>query len=156
MLTRNAPWSLLHRDFDHLFREMDRFVPRIDHPSVDCDIHETESGYLFSMELPGVDKDDINIESTANSITVSSERKRDNTVKDATAHKLERSYGTVKRTFALPEGVEPAKIEANYENGILYLSIPKAETALPKRITVNSGKAGFLKELTERKKISTG
>lgn len=158
-LDRSSPWSTLRhwtRDFDQLFNEMNGMLVPLresesdSHRSLSCDIHESDSSYLLSMDVPGVSKDDINIEFSGNHVTVSAERKKENTVKDITTHRVERSYGAMQRTFALPEGIDAEKIQANYENGVLYLAIPKAEAAKPKKIEIGSGKGGFLQKIKEK------
>lgn len=159
-LDRNSPWSALRnwtKDFDQLFGEMDEMLVPFRRSSagesmnsLSCDIHESESSYLLSMDLPGVSKEDINIEFSGNHITVSAERKQEQTVKDITAHRVERSYGVMQRTYVLPEGVDSDKIQANYENGVLYLAIPKLEVAKPKKIEIGSGKSGFLQRIKEK------
>lgn len=156
---RSAPWSALGswtRDFDQLFNEMDgmlvpfRSTRNEGLKPMTCDIHESESAYMLSLDIPGVSKEEIDVEFSGNHVTVSAERKQENTVKDVTTHRVERSFGVMQRTFALPEGVEADKIQANYENGVLYLAIPKAEAAKPKRIEISSGKSGFLQKIKEK------
>ncbi len=156
---RTSPWSSLGawtREFDHLFDEMQSMISPlrtgrdVNIVNADCDIQENESSYMLTMDLPGIAKDDIEITCSGDTITVNAERKNENLVKDAKVHRTERYYGQIKRVFRLPEGVEGDKIQANYENGVLYLSLPKAEVAKPKKIEIGSGKGGFLRNLANK------
>ena len=158
-LDRSSPWSTLRhwtRDFDQLFNEMNgMLVPFRESgtegtKSLTCDIHESDSSYLLSMDIPGVSKDDISIEFSGNHVTVSAEKKQESTVQDITTHRIERHYGSLQRTFALPEGVDADQIQANYENGVLYLAIPKVEAAKPRKIEIGAGKGGFLQKIKEK------
>lgn len=157
---RNTPWSTMGswtKEFDQLFKEMDRILVPFRYATSEyastglpCDIHESDASYLLTLDLPGVSKDDINIEFTGNCITVSAEKKQESTVTELTSHRQERLYGSLKRTFTLPEGIDTEKIQANYENGVLYLSIPKAELTKSKKIEIGAGKNGFLKSLASK------
>ena len=159
-LDRSSPWSVLRnwtRDFDQRFNEMDGMllpfrsaVTGASSLGLACDIHETDSNYLLSLDIPGVSKDDINIEFAGSHVTVTAERKPEHSVKDATAHRVERSYGSMQRSFVLPDGIDSEKIQASFENGVLYLAIPKEEVAKPKRIEINAGKSGFLQKIKEK------
>ncbi len=149
--TSGTPWT---KGFDQLFDEMDAMLVPFRQGtatghgmSATCDIHETDADYLLTMDIPGVNKDDIQIEFAGNHVTISAERKQEQTSEGLTAHRLERSFGTLKRTFVVPDGVEGSKIQANCENGVLYLAIPKAEAQKPKRIEVGAGKGSFLKRI---------
>ncbi len=159
-IDRNFPWSVMSswdKEFDRVFNEMDRMLVPFRNATHEynfigapCDIHESEARYSLTLDLPGINKDDINIETTESSVTVSAERKHDSMIEGLTSHRHERSIGSIKRTFTLPEGVDTEKIQANYENGVLYLSIPKVEVAKSKKIEISDGKSGFLNSLVSK------
>lgn len=152
----SSPWSSLSdwtRDFDQIFEELDRMVSPLRQGGSEfftdsaCDIHETESDYFLSLDMPGVQQSDIDIETTNGFLTVVGERKKESTFDQATAHRVGRVYGKFQRSFRLPQGVDVDKIQASVDNGVLYLAIPKAEAAKPKKIEIGSSKNGFLRNL---------
>ncbi|WP_394970684.1 Hsp20/alpha crystallin family protein [uncultured Croceitalea sp.] len=95
-------------------------------------ILENEASFELELAIPGFKKDDFNIEIDDNILTISSEVKseKENNMDNYTRREF--SYSSFKRAFTLPETIDEAKINANYEDGILRLSLPKKEEALPK------------------------
>lgn len=147
-----ADWT---RDFDGIFGQMDRMLSPlrtdgVQSSSMPCDIHESETGYLLSLDVPGFSKSDLNIEIEGNEISVTGERKQEESLKDVSNHRMERFYGNLSRTFTLPKGIEADKIKANCENGVLHLMIPKAEAAKARKIEISEGKSGFLHGVKEK------
>jgi HSP20 family protein len=107
------------------------FQPRVD-------IAENEKAFELHVAVPGMNKEDFQIEMNENFLTVSGERKFTNEKKDASWHNIETQYGNFSRSFSLPENVDTAKITAKYNNGILEVLIPKDEKkALKQTIKVN-------------------
>jgi HSP20 family protein len=94
------------------------------------------------MELPGVNADDVRLSLENNILTIRGEKKHQAEENNERVHRFERTYGMFERTFALPNTVDPEKIEARYENGVLFVTIPKAERAKPREIRVNSQAGG--------------
>jgi HSP20 family protein len=127
----------MNRLFDNFFgwpkRGNDTYVKRWA-PRVN--IEETDVKFELTAELPGMEKDDINIEVQDNTLTIRGESKFENEKKEKNYHLCERCYGEFTRTFTLPDNVDTDKIDAEYKNGILKLEIPKTEKALPKEIKV--------------------
>lgn len=101
------------------------------------DIRETDDAYLVTAELPGVNKEDVDITVENNVLSLRGERKWQNEAKDESYHRIERTYGRFNRTFTLPRSVRPDDVQARYENGVLHLTIPKAEEARPRRIAIH-------------------
>ncbi len=102
-------------------------------PSVN--IKENTDAFMVEVAAPGFDKSDFNIELNNDLLTISSEKKVENEVKDdEKISRQEFSYQSFTRSFTLPELVEDEKISAKYENGILSIVIPKKEEAKPKPI----------------------
>lgn len=93
---------------------------------------------LLSAEMPAVHPDDINIDVNADALSISGDRKPDEVAKEATFHRRERGYGSFSRTIQLPFMVDTNKVEANFRNGILMISLPRAEADKPKKITIKS------------------
>ena len=106
-------------------------------PSID--VIETDDAIKLHAELAGMDPDDINIEVQDNVLTVSGERRFEEEVKEDKYYRIERRYGSFSRSIALPQAIDEAKIEAKYDNGVLEVSVPKAEIAKPKKIAVTVG-----------------
>ena len=152
-------WEPFDRDFEQMFQEMDRFFNRSRMPEAGsyrfipaCDIEEAEGEYHLYMDVPGLDRDDIEIEVIGNTVKISGERKQEREEKGTNQYRLERILGRFSRSFNLPDGVKEKDIEATYENGVLCLSLPKAEVQKAKRISVKPGKPGFVAKLTSKAK----
>ncbi|GEC72075.1 HSP20 family protein [Flavobacterium flevense] len=96
-------------------------------------IKETKDSFLVEVAAPGFEKSDFKIELNNDLLTISSEKKVNNELKDGERiTKQEFSYQSFSRSFTLPEHVDEEKISAKYENGILFIDIPKKEEAKPK------------------------
>jgi len=97
-------------------------------------IKETETEFRIELASPGLKKEDFNIELDENVLSISSERKIESEEKNENGKytRKEFSFSSFKRSFTLPEAVNEEDIKANYENGVLLLTLPKREEALPK------------------------
>jgi HSP20 family protein len=101
-----------------------------------CDVFEDKDAVKIVAEVPGVRPEDVKISLENNLLSIRGEKKQQAEEKNERVHRYERSYGTFERTFSLPSTVDPDRIAANYEHGILTVSIPKAEQARPREIPV--------------------
>ncbi len=126
----------MNRVFDSFFNGADEpglltgtWVPAVD-------VAEGEDSYTVKVELPGVNRDDVKITLESNILTIRGEKKAENEVKEKNYHRTERSYGSFQRSFTLPTIVRNDKIDAVYKDGILTVTLPKAEEAKPKQIEV--------------------
>lgn len=154
---RNMPRSLFE-DMWGLLNEMEQnFSPSTASNSAHdrmvapaCDVTENEEGYVLTLDVPGLKREDINIEVTGRQLTVSGERKREENVERESFHRVERSYGKFYRTFELPEGTNCEVIDASYENGVLKIAVPRVEASKPKKVQITEGGKGFLKRLTTK------
>ncbi|MGD8405548.1 MAG: Hsp20/alpha crystallin family protein [Anaerolineales bacterium] len=133
------------QEMDQLQREMNRLFDTSNkervftapsYPAINIWINE--NGQLISAEMPGINPDNIDIDVTGDALSISGERKPDEGVRDARYHRRERSYGSFSRTIQLPFMVDTKKAEANFNNGILMISLPRAEVDKPKKITIKS------------------
>jgi HSP20 family protein len=106
-------------------------------PSVD--IYETEHELVVKADLPEVDIKDLDIRVENNILTIRGERKFEKKVNEENYLRVERAYGSFARSFTLANTVNSEAIKADYQNGVLTLSIPKREEAKPKQIKVNVG-----------------
>ena len=100
------------------------------------DIFEKGEELVIRAEIPGVDKDDVDISVQHNSLTLRGERKREQEVNEENAYRLERSHGSFMRSFSLPRTVDSSRISARYGNGVLDIILPKAEEAKPKKVEI--------------------
>ncbi len=159
----NDDWSML-RDFDRLQGTVNRlfsdfgrsYRPATSELSTSaftppCDIQETAGHYVMNFDLPGMTKENIHIEMEDNQLTISGERKTEERHEDAETQRIERAFGAFKRSFTLPFSVETDKIEANYENGVLTLVLPKVEAARPREIKINEGRGNILDRVFGKK-----
>ncbi|MFN0158596.1 MAG: Hsp20/alpha crystallin family protein [Bacteroidota bacterium] len=103
-------------------------------PAVDIAEHDTE--YVVKVELPGINKDDVKITMQNNILTIRGEKKQEKETKESNLYRVERAYGSFRRSFTLPATVKGDKIEASYNDGILSITLPKADEAKPKQIEV--------------------
>ena len=104
------------------------------------DIEEQTDRYLLHVELPGVRLEDIKITLENNRLTIRGEKTRTEEQKNATFHRLERVYGTFERSFTLTHAVKQEKIEATYRDGVLEVSVPKAEEAKAREIPIQTAR----------------
>jgi len=101
-----------------------------------ADIYENDNDLIAKVELPGVDPKMVDVRVENNVLTIRGERPFDQKVAQENYHRLERSFGTFSRSFALPTTIDADKIHAEYRDGILNLRLPKSERAKPKRIQI--------------------
>ena len=142
-----APWPALNR-WGNLRDELDSFFEMPFWSSFDrsgqlfpgwspaLDLYESGDHLVAMVEVPGMRKEDIEISLHDGTLTISGERKQENT-NGETAQRTERYVGTFRRSITLPRRIDAGKVSATYENGILKVSLPKAEEAKPKQIQVS-------------------
>ncbi len=142
-LTRWPPASELFRDrfnrffdqtFDDTVASSDTLGSRHWMPAVD--IKESDEALTLSAELPGLAKADVQLSIENNVLTLSGERKFEKDVKKESYHRVERAYGAFSRSFTLPNNVKTEAVEANFDNGILNVMIPKVEEAKARSIKI--------------------
>ena len=100
------------------------------------DITEDDKEFLVKVEAPEMKKEDVKVTVENGVLRITGERKAEKEEKDKKYHRVERSYGTFLRVFALPEGADGEKVSADYKEGVLTVRLPKTETAKPKAIEV--------------------
>ncbi|HST78378.1 MAG TPA: Hsp20/alpha crystallin family protein [Verrucomicrobiae bacterium] len=103
-------------------------------------VFEDEHTIKIEAELPGIDEKDIDISLENNVLTISGERKLENEDKKENFHRIERSYGRFTRSFTLPPTVETENVNAEFNNGLLNITLKKKEEAKPKQIKIGAGK----------------
>jgi HSP20 family protein len=103
------------------------------------DLVETEEHFVLKADLPGLSEDDVHIDVEDNILTVSGERKAEHEDKREGYVRVERSYGSFRRSLTLPEGVEPEAVSASFDRGVLEVRIPKPEERKPRRVAIQVG-----------------
>ncbi len=108
------------------------------------DLVETDNAFVLKADLPGLTESDVSIELDDNVLTVSGERKSEHEDRKAGYYRVERSYGSFRRSLTLPEGVDPAAVVATFDKGVLEVTVPKPEQQAPRKvqITVAGAPAG--------------
>ena len=103
------------------------------------DVYEDEHKVSLKIEVPGIDEKDIDVRVENNTLTVHGERKIEKEEKEENYRRVERQYGSFTRTFTLPQTVDTENVSANYDKGVLKITLPKKAEAKPKQIKVNVG-----------------
>jgi HSP20 family protein len=101
-----------------------------------CDIFETDKELVMKFELPEIKKEDVSVTIEQNVLTLRGERKFEEKTDRDNYHRIERRYGEFMRSFNVPPYVDAAKINAEFKDGVLTVTLPKSEEARPKQITV--------------------
>ena len=137
-----SPFSELER----MRQQMDNFLSRVSdsgmpslHAGVFPSINLTEDKdhYYLRAELPGISADDLDIQATGNNLSISGERKIEAEKDNVRYHRKEREEGKFSRAISLPGDIDSDGVSASLTNGILKVSVPKAEKAKPKQISIN-------------------
>jgi HSP20 family protein len=100
------------------------------------DISEDKDNYVLRLDLPGVNKEDVKISFSDGQLNISGERKQEKESKELKFHRVERVYGKYYRTFTLPGAIKEDKIDAEFKNGQLVITVPKADEVKPKEIPI--------------------
>src|SRR5436190_1044099 len=97
------------------------------------DLVEESDHYVLRADLPGLNEDDVKVELEDNVLTISGERRSEHEYKKESYYRIERASGNFSRSLTLPEGVDPDSVNANFDKGVLEVSIPKPEQRKPRR-----------------------
>ncbi|HEX8975156.1 MAG TPA: Hsp20/alpha crystallin family protein [Solirubrobacteraceae bacterium] len=103
------------------------------------DITEAEGEYVLKADLPGLTEKDVNIEVQDNVLTLSGERRFEHADRQGGYRRLERGFGTFRRTLTLPEGVDAEAVKASFDHGVLEIRIPKPEQRRPRKVQISVG-----------------
>ncbi len=131
-----SPFDRMEDMFEDFFRRPFRSrLPRLFEgiePTPSVDIYEEGDNIILKSEMPGISKDNVEINLTDDTITISGEKKKEEKVEEKDYYRLERSFGSFKRSFSLPAEVQPDKAKAVFKDGVLQVTIPKSEEAKKK------------------------
>jgi HSP20 family protein len=100
------------------------------------DIYENENELVLTAEVPGLEEKDVEIKIEDNTLSVRGERKFEKETKEENYHRIERSYGTFYRSFTLPNAIDQDKIQAEHENGVLKITMPKRTELKPRKVKI--------------------
>jgi HSP20 family protein len=101
------------------------------------DLVEEDGRYVLRADLPGLAEQDVSVELEDNVLTVSGERKSEHEDRKDGYYRIERASGSFSRSLTLPEGIDPESIQAQFDNGVLEVTIPKPEERKPRRVAIN-------------------
>ena len=134
------PWDDFYREMDNLVQQFvgeensnggREFVPALN-------LAEHEGGYEVTVDLPGLQPEDVSVEVHDNQLTIAGKRESEHQEEGKTFHRVERRYGEFRRVIALPVAVDESKITARYDHGVLRVALPKSEKLKPTRIAVQA------------------
>ncbi len=111
-------------------------VDRIEVTAPSVDIFEEKDDIVVKAELPGIEKDNVEVNLTDHTLTIKGEKKKEEEVKEENYYRAERSYGSFLRVLDLPKDVHADKVKASFKNGVLEVRMPKTEEAKAKEIKV--------------------
>ena len=141
-----TPFEDMGRWFEEAFRRPflgPSWMPRIRFPemmgevSPSVDIFEVGNDIVVKAEVPGMKKEDIEVNLTQDTITISGQKNEEEKVEKKDFYRLERSFGTFTRKLRLPEGAQTDKVKASFKNGVLEVRIPKSPTATAKKVSID-------------------
>ncbi len=137
-----SPWNALREletHFNRMFNdENGTTVPKDWIPAVD--VSESDEAYIVDWDIPGMKREDITLEVFENTLMVRGERKAEHEDEDKKRgyHRVERSYGSFQRSIRIPGGFNPDEVTANFNDGVLRVTLPKTDEARPRQIPVNN------------------
>ncbi|QOC22109.1 Hsp20/alpha crystallin family protein [Wenzhouxiangella sp. AB-CW3] len=139
------PLTRMHREIDRLF---EGFFGAIDRPSdlqhglvlrPSIDIAESKKSYRISVEVPGVDEEDIDLTLDGDALIISGEKRQESEEDEDGYHRIERSYGSFRRVLTLPSDADPDGITANFRKGVLKIVIPRSKEGNGSRKRIEIG-----------------
>jgi HSP20 family protein len=135
----NEPRTLrdeMDRLFDNFFGMTPASTERGAVWSPAVNVREDENNFYIEAELPGMKKEDIDLEIEQNSLCIKGDRKFEKKEEGENYHFVERSYGSFYRSFSLPSNVDAEGISAEYKDGVLQVTVPKKEEVKPKKVEI--------------------
>jgi HSP20 family protein len=103
------------------------------------DLVETDDDLVLRADLPGLSEENVNIEVEDNVLTISGERKAEHEERKEGYYRVERASGSFSRSLTLPEGIDPERVRASFDRGVLEIRIPKPEQRKPRKVTISAG-----------------
>ncbi len=151
LLRRVKSWPFEHQlngfsEFDRLRRDLSQILTTpvsqvgLDSPAgvyPFLNVTQDQENFYIRSEIPGMTLDELDVSVTGRTMTIAGERRIPSENQEVRYHRREREAGKFRRQFNLPTDVEPDKVEAKYRHGMLMIVLPKAESAKPRKISVN-------------------
>jgi HSP20 family protein len=131
----------MNRLFTSLFDTPTGFAPPARRLAPPTDIVESDTHYILRADLPGVAEEDLDVKLDGDVLTISGQRRSQSEQRQGGYVRYERSTGSFRRSVRLPEGVEADAIEANFDRGVLEVTVPKPERVTPRSIAITVGSA---------------
>jgi HSP20 family protein len=150
------PWNP-YMDIADMERQVDRIFGDSLFPSIwsripeskawfpDLDVFEKDGKFVIKAEIPGMEEKDIDVSIDGDVLTIKGEKKIEQEVKEEDYYRSERSYGSFSRSIPLLSSIDKEKVEADYHNGVLEVTLPKIAAARPKKVKVAAGKKAVKK-----------
>jgi HSP20 family protein len=140
---RVAPWTMpwdLQDEFNRMWEDFGQLTGRNETSAYapSMDVRETPEAFIVEADVPGMKKDDVQIELADNVVTVKGERRSERERTDKDYHITERHFGSFRRSVAIPGGFDGEKVNAKFENGVLTITLPKQEEKKPRKIEVKA------------------
>jgi HSP20 family protein len=138
------PLYTLRDEFDRLFNRLSTewdgkwFGAEFNPP---CDLSETADAFQVRMDVPGIKPDDITVQVTGDSVRIAGERKEEKEEKEKTYHRIERRSGSFCQTLRLPGAVNEEKVQADFHDGVLTVTLPKSEATRTRTVKVKGTSA---------------
>jgi len=132
MLLRSNMDRLFDRFFDNEYTGWDQQSSW----NLALDVSETPEEYTVKASVPGIKPEDLDVTFSDNTLTIKGEIRDEEEKEDSRYHLRERRYGSFARTLTLPRGIKGDNIQANFDNGVLTLHLPKSEEVKPKKISI--------------------
>lgn len=136
------------REITRIQEDMDRFVKELMGTTGErslekfdfapsCEVSEQDNSYSMKFDLPGIKKDQVKVEVDGDRLTIRAERKEEKEEKNKKRYLSEISYGSYVRSFTLPQAIDEKKVDAKFEDGVLLITVPKAEATKAKQISIH-------------------
>jgi HSP20 family protein len=133
------PFRDLQREMGRLFETLEPLQPwRLTRQTPPINLYDAGDRYVLSAQMPGMNLEDLDLTITGETLTMRGERKRPDGVSDESYRRQERQFGRWTRTVSLPDRVDSSQVSAGFAQGILTITLPKAESAKPRHISVNA------------------
>jgi HSP20 family protein len=136
MTNRGFRWFDPWREFSELFEDEFLSTRSRGFPAVNYYTYKDDA--VVTAEMPGVDSEDIDVSVEGSTLTIRGKRSENSLGQEESYHRRERWHGAFRRTMELPFGVEGGKVEAAYRNGVLTVSLPRAEAEKPRKISITN------------------
>lgn len=136
-----TPFHALRDEVDSLFNRLagdwdGKWLTREFNPA--CDLSETAEAFQVRMDVPGIKPDDITVKVTGDTIQICGERKEEHEEKEKTYHRVERRSGTFSQVLQLPSAINEERVQAEFDNGVLTVTLPKTEATKTRTVKVKT------------------